>query len=44
MALRQYKINKKKMFNQDEGKTKCAIGNREISFWQGKKAKIVFYF
>ena len=26
------------MLNQDEGKIKCAVGNREICFWQGKKA------
>ena len=29
------------MFNQDEGKIECAAGNREMGFWQGKKAKIV---
>ena len=28
------------MFNQDEGKIECAIGNREICVWQGKKAVI----
>ena len=30
------------MFNQDEGKIECAVGNREICFWQGKKAGIDF--
>ena len=30
------------MFNQDEGKIECAVGNREICVWQGKKAEIVF--
>ena len=29
------------MFNQDERKIECAVGNREICFWQGKKAEIV---
>ena len=29
------------MFNQDEGKIKFAVGNREMGYWQGKKAKIV---
>ena len=29
------------MFNQDEGKIECAVGNREICFWQSKKAEIV---
>ena len=29
------------MFNQDEGKIECAVGNREICEWQGKKAEIV---
>ena len=29
------------MFNQDEGKIECAVGNREICVWQGKKAEIV---
>ena len=27
------------MFNQDERKTECAVGNREMGFWQGKKAE-----
>ena len=31
----------KKMFNQDEGKIECAVGNREICVWQSKKAEIV---
>ena len=26
------------MFNLDEEKIKCALGNKEICFWQGKKA------
>ena len=29
------------MLNQDEGKIECTVGNREICFWQGKKAGIV---
>ena len=29
------------MFNQDEGKIECAVGNREICVWQGKKAEFV---
>ena len=37
------KLNKKKMFNQDEEKIKCALENREICFWQGKKAEIVVF-
>ena len=28
------------MFNQDEGKIECAVGNREMGFWQDKKAEI----
>ena len=35
------RIEREKMFKQDEGKIECAVGNREISFWQGKKAEIV---
>jgi len=31
----------KKIFNQDEGKIECAVGNREMGVWQGKKAEIV---
>ena len=31
----------KKMFNQDEGKIECAVGNREKGFWPGKKAENV---
>ena len=29
------------MFNQDEGKIKCAVGNREMGLWLGKKAENV---
>jgi len=29
------------MFNQDEGKIKFAVGNREMGFWLGKKAENV---
>jgi len=29
------------MFNQDEEKMECAVGNREMGFWQCKKAEIV---
>ena len=29
------------MFHQDEGKIEFAVGNREMGYWQGKKAKIV---
>ena len=33
------------MFNLDEEKIECAICNKELYFWQGKKAEIiVFYF
>ena len=28
------------MFKQDEGKIEYAVGNREMGFWQGKKAEI----
>ena len=28
------------MFNQDEGKIEGAVGNRDMCFWQGKKAEI----
>ena len=31
----------KKMFNQNEEKKECAVGNREMGFWQYKKAEIV---
>ena len=31
----------KKMFNQDEGKIECEVGNRMICVWQSKKAEIV---
>ena len=38
----RHKSRKKimKMFNQDEGEIECVIGNREICFWQGKKAEL----
>ena len=29
------------MFYQDEGKIEFAVGNREMFFWQDKKAEIV---
>ena len=29
------------MLNQDEGKIECAVGNREMGFWLGKKAENV---
>ena len=29
------------MFNQDEGKIECVVGNREMGFWPGKKAENV---
>ena len=32
----------KKMFNQDEGKIECAVGNREMGFWQYKIVLISF--
>ena len=35
------KVYIKKMFNQDKGKIECAVGNREICFWQDKKTEIV---
>ena len=35
-------ITLKKMFNLDEGKIECAVGNREICVWQSKKAEIDF--
>ena len=28
------------MFNRDEGKMECAVGNREMGVWQGKKTEI----
>ena len=34
-------ISEKNMFNQDEEKMECAVGNREMGFWQCKKAEIV---
>ena len=39
---RNLKKRVKKMFNQDERKTECAVGNREMGFWQGKKAENIF--
>ena len=30
----------KKMFNKDEGKIECAVGNREISVWQSRKPRL----
>ena len=27
------------MINQDEEKIECAVGHREICFWQGKEGK-----
>ena len=39
--LDYFKSSQKKMFNQDEGKIECAVGNREICVWQGKKVDIV---
>ena len=33
------------MFNLDEEKIECALGNKEFCFWQGKKAEnVVFLF
>ena len=33
------------MYNLDEEKIECALGNKEICFWQGKRAEIfVFLF
>ena len=29
------------MFNQDEGKIECEVGNSEICFWQDKRAENV---
>ena len=34
----------KKMFNQDEGKIECAVGNREICFLRGKESRDCFDF
>ena len=31
------------MFNQDDGKIECAVGNREMGFWLGKKAETVSF-
>ena len=33
-------LTTKKMYNQDEEKMECAVGNREMGFWQCKKAEI----
>ena len=39
------KKNIKNMFNLDEEKTECALGNKKLCFWQGKKAEnVVFLF
>ena len=38
---KENQTKKLKMFNQDEGKIECAVGNRDMCFWQGKKAEIV---
>ena len=34
------------MFNQDEGKIECAVGNREMDFWQvaGQESRECFDF
>ena len=32
------------MFNLDEEKIECALGNKEFCFWQGKKAENVLFF
>ena len=32
------------MFNQDEGKIECAVGNREISFLAGQESRDFFDF
>ena len=39
--LKNLVLYSKKMFNQDEGKIECVVGNREMGFWQGKKAENV---
>ena len=30
-------------YNLDEEKIECALGNKELCFWQGKKAKNVVF-
>ena len=40
-VLKIFNIVGKKMFNQDEEKMECAVGNREMGVWQYKKAEIV---
>ena len=32
------------MFNLDEEKIECALGNKEFCFWQGKKVENVLFF
>ena len=32
------------MFDLDEKKDKCTRGNKEFSFWQGKKVEKVVFF
>ena len=43
MALTK-KQNKKKMFNQDEGKMECAVGNREMGFLAVQESRDCFVF
>ena len=31
------------MFNQDEGKIECGVGNMEICFWQGKRLFLILF-
>ena len=33
----------KKMFNLDEEKIEYALGNKELCFWQGKKAENIVF-
>ena len=40
---KENQTKKLKMFNQDEGKIECAVGNRDMCFWKGKKAEIVLF-
>ena len=40
-VLKTIKKIRKKIFNQDELKMECAVGNREMGFWQCKKAEMV---
>ena len=41
MMQKSLTIILKKMFNQDEGKIECVVGNRQMGFWRCKKADIV---